>query len=257
MIGAGRRLGGGLLGRTLLPHCHALSTVTGSEARTLLGLAAASSHDARSIKAAYYQQALRDHPDLNPLDLNAGERFARVVEACELLLEELEHGDNLPGADDGHARTGTREAPRADGAGTGGGASEASQQRARYAPRKPTAAEVILMRLDADPAATASVWAELSAHKLAINSAALDQLFRACGCARRDEALAMFEQAAPRLAAGERSSALVSLLSWCHEESATDWTFTVVNLCGPDDLTPEVQATLARTFSYFPSGASF
>mmetsp|Transcript_27343 Transcript_27343/g.62941 ORF Transcript_27343/g.62941 Transcript_27343/m.62941 type:complete len:111 (-) Transcript_27343:295-627(-) len=105
------------------------------------------------------------------------------------------------------------------------------------------------MRLDSDPAATASVWAELRAHKLAIDSAALDALFRACGGARRDEALEMFEEAASRLAAGERSSALVSLLTWCLEEAATEWTFKVVNLCGPDDLTPEVQAALARAFS--------
>jgi hypothetical protein len=168
-----------------------------------------------------------------------------VAEACELLLAELEHGDQASAG----ARTGTREAPR--GAGSGARASEFQQHmRARYTPRMPTAAEVILMRLESDPAATAAVWAELRSHKLAISSAALDALFRACGAARRDEALEMFEQASPMLAASERSSALVSLLSWCHEEAATDWTFKVVNALGSDDLTPEVQAALARTFSY-------
>ena len=112
-------------------------------------------------------------------------------------------------------------------------------------------------RLDTEPWATGAVWAELRAHGLQPDAAAMDALFRACASARRDEALELYVQAAPLLAAADRRSALVSLLSWCHEDAASDWTFRAVALVGPDDLTPEVQAALSRTFSYFPSGASF
>ncbi|KAJ1626873.1 hypothetical protein T492DRAFT_877672 [Pavlovales sp. CCMP2436] len=114
------------------PRCRALSAVTGREARSLLGLPPAGREDARTIKVAYYQQALALHPDLNPSDAGAGERFARVTEACELLLFELER-DGLPGAD-GHARTGSREAPHAGGAGADSEASKASQQSPQEPP---------------------------------------------------------------------------------------------------------------------------
>lgn len=231
------------------------AALTVRQARQLLGLPPAVS-DARSIKAAYYEVAKRLHPDLNPSDDGANERFARAADACELLLAQLEMGHGR-GADDadgtGWAGTGTREAAR--GTAASGGTSAGT--RARYAPRMPTAAELICSRLELEPGATAAVWAELRAHGLRPDGVVMDGLFRACGAERRDEALGLFEQAAPLLSAEDRRSALVSLLSWCHEEAASDWTFRAVGLVGPDDLTPEVQAALSRTFSYFPSGASF
>lgn len=235
----------------------AASALTAREARRILGLPPAGA-DGRAIKAAYYDTAKRLHPDLNPSDVGANARFSRAADACELLLAQLDAGGVSGGRADADGARGTGTATREASRGAAsGGAGAGAFSRARYAPRTPTALELLCMRLEAEPAATGAVWAELRAHGLAPDAPTMDSLFRACGGARRDEALGLFEKAAPLLGVADRRSSLVSLLAWCHEEAASDWTFAVVNLVGPDDLTTEVQAALSRTFSYFPSGADF
>jgi curved DNA-binding protein CbpA len=223
------------------------------EARSLLGLAGGA--DARAIKGAYYQFAKQSHPDLHPGDETAAERFARAADACELLLTDLDRltsgGD--ANVDAGIGRTGTREAARGEGGPSGAPAGA----RARRSVRVPTAAELICQRLEAEPEMTSAVWAELVRLRIELDSATMDSLFRACGGERRDEALRLFEAAAPRLSPETRRSAIVSLLSWCHEEASSDWTFAAVALVTSEDLTPEVRGALERTFSYFPSGGSW
>jgi curved DNA-binding protein CbpA len=242
----------------MLAACHrplsSLRALTVREARALLGVSGGA--DAHAIKVAYFEHAKQSHPDLNPEDEDAAERFARAADAHDLLLSHLEQratAGSTGGAEDTVGRTGSRDAGRGQGAPSSG----AQGVRAHTAPRMPTAAELICQRLESEPDATREVWLELQRHRVAIDGPAMDSLFRACGGSRRDEALQLFEESAPRLSVEARRSALVSLLSWCHEEAASDWTFKAVGLVTPDDLTPEVQAALSRTFSYFPSGASF
>jgi DnaJ-class molecular chaperone len=66
---------------------------------------------AGDIKKAYYKKALKSHPDKNPDDPQAAEKFQMIGEAYQTLID-----DKLREAYDTHGKAGTEGAPMMDSA---------------------------------------------------------------------------------------------------------------------------------------------
>lgn len=147
----------------------AASRVSLSEAVVLLGTTVDA--DAQQLKERFYTLAKRAHPDANPRDPTAAERFRRLTEAYEVLLGEAEARAAQALGHHGSRPGGRRPPLRRPPSGPRPG-----RQR-----RPPTLAQVICRRLDAEPQATDAVWAELRTAGAPIDGETMSALFRACG----------------------------------------------------------------------------
>jgi tetratricopeptide (TPR) repeat protein len=88
------------------------STISLDKCYQLLGIYRGASLD--ELKAAYRSLARKFHPDLNPGDLDASQRFIALNEAYQVLLGKIQaHSVRTPPANPAGTHTARREAPQA------------------------------------------------------------------------------------------------------------------------------------------------
>ncbi|XP_034044872.1 dnaJ homolog subfamily A member 3, mitochondrial-like [Thalassophryne amazonica] len=94
---------------------HTSSAVTNKDYYELLGVPRTASQ--KDIKKAYYQMAKKWHPDTNPDDPDAKEKFAKLAEAYEVLSDEVKRKQydtyGAAGFDPNHAEAGQQQYYRA------------------------------------------------------------------------------------------------------------------------------------------------
>ncbi|EOD26409.1 hypothetical protein EMIHUDRAFT_450269 [Emiliania huxleyi CCMP1516] len=214
----------------------------------VLGVSPGSSRDA--VRKRYYDLAMQLHPDMSggaEGGAASHEAFVELHAAFEQLMRET------PTAAASQAAP-TAASTAARGGGAGPWARQSAASAKPFEPRRATLAEVLVRRLDDEPASLDEVWAELAARRLPISPSAADSLFRACSRARgaggMAAALHLLREADALGTLDSRPSALCSLLSWCKEDDL-DATFDVCNEVREEDKTPEVLHALSATFTYY------
>ena len=190
------------------------------------------------VKARFYELAKTHHPDVVAEDAENEHSFVEILDAFELLMDEIESGT---------VRSGTAATTAARGTSSQSNRRRSGMQ-AGPVEHVYTLGDILCERLAEEPGAAREVWADIVDQQLSVRTTMLEALFRACGAVGGGGlvvALEIFRDAKRLglLTPATRDSAVIFIIKWCKEDSSS---FSrIISELREDERTPEMRETLA------------